>query len=172
MFPSTWRVFQQDIAKSHTAAITTAWLRSGRVRVLNWPECSPDISPIENIWRIIKRKIHQRGPRTLSSWKPISGKNGTNSNTKTPETHNLDAQTSSNCFEKKRRCYTMVNMPPSQLETCSRHQIWNELILCINCKIAQFKHLLCYLCSIVNTILAHVIRNSGNTLEYCFLLTA
>ncbi len=40
---------------------------------------------------------------------------GPNSNTKTPETHNLDAQTSSNCFEKKRRCYTMVNMPPSQL---------------------------------------------------------
>ncbi|XP_051720638.1 semaphorin-4B isoform X2 [Ctenopharyngodon idella] len=32
---------------------------------------------------------------------------GPNSNTKTPETHNLDAQTSSNCFEKKRRCYTM-----------------------------------------------------------------
>ncbi len=40
---------------------------------------------------------------------------GPNSNTKTPETHNLDAQTSSNCFEKKRRCYTMENMPPSQL---------------------------------------------------------
>ncbi len=37
---------------------------------------------------------------------------GPNSNIKTPETHNLDAQMSSNCFEKKRRCYTMVNMPP------------------------------------------------------------
>jgi len=41
---------------------------------------------------------------------------GPNSNIKTPETHNLVAQTSSNCFEKKRRCYTMVNMPPSQLD--------------------------------------------------------
>ncbi len=40
---------------------------------------------------------------------------GPNSNTKTPETHNLDAQTSSDCLEKKRRCYTMINMPPSQL---------------------------------------------------------
>ncbi len=46
---------------------------------------------------------------------------GPNSNTKTPETHNLDAQTSSNCFEKKRRCY-------NYFETCSRYQIWNELI--------------------------------------------
>ncbi len=47
-------VFQQDNAKPQTAAITTAWLRSRRVRVLNWPACSPDLSPIENIWHIIK----------------------------------------------------------------------------------------------------------------------
>ncbi len=40
---------------------------------------------------------------------------GPNSNTKMPETYNLDAQMSLNCFEKKRRYYTMVNMPPSQL---------------------------------------------------------
>ncbi len=65
MLPSRWRLFQQDNAKPHTAAITTAWLRSRRVRVLNWPACSPDLSPIENIWRIIKRKIRQRRPQTL-----------------------------------------------------------------------------------------------------------
>ncbi len=58
-------VFQQDNAKPHTTAITTAWLRSRRVRVLNWPACSPDLSPIENIWRIIKQKIRQRWPQTL-----------------------------------------------------------------------------------------------------------
>ncbi len=58
-------VFQQDNAKPHTAAITAAWLRSRRVRVLNWPACSPDFSPIANIWRIIKRKIRQRRPKTL-----------------------------------------------------------------------------------------------------------
>ncbi len=32
MLPSRGRVFQQDNAKPHTAAITTAWLRSRRVR--------------------------------------------------------------------------------------------------------------------------------------------
>ncbi len=72
MLPSRWRLFQgrpcvfhQDNAKPHTAAITTAWLRSRRVWVLNWPVCSPDLSPIENIWHIIKRKICQRQPQTL-----------------------------------------------------------------------------------------------------------
>ncbi len=59
MLPSRRRVFQQDNAKPHTAAITTAWLHNRRVWVLNWSACSPDLSPIENIWRIIKRKIRQ-----------------------------------------------------------------------------------------------------------------
>ncbi len=58
-------VFQQDNAKPHTAAITTAWLHSRRVRVLNWPACSSDLSPIKNIWCIIKWKIRQKRPWTL-----------------------------------------------------------------------------------------------------------
>ncbi len=62
-------VFQQDNAKPHTAAITTAWLHSRRVWVLNWPACS---------WRIIKMKKYVKDDHNLfSSWKPISGKNGT-----------------------------------------------------------------------------------------------
>ncbi len=65
MLPSRWRLFQQDNVKPHTAAITTAWLRSRRVRVLSWPACSPDLSSIENFWCIIKLKIHQRRPQTL-----------------------------------------------------------------------------------------------------------
>ncbi len=65
MLPSRQCVFQQDNAKPHTEAITTAWLCSRRVRVLNWPAYSPDLSPVENIWRIIKLKIHQRQPQTL-----------------------------------------------------------------------------------------------------------
>uniref|UniRef100_A0A9J8BUB0 Tc1-like transposase DDE domain-containing protein n=1 Tax=Cyprinus carpio carpio TaxID=630221 RepID=A0A9J8BUB0_CYPCA len=49
--------FQHDNARPHTASITTSWLRRRRIRILKWPACSPDLSPIENIWRIIKRKM-------------------------------------------------------------------------------------------------------------------
>ncbi len=65
ILPSRRCVFQQDNAKPHNAAPATAWLPSRRVRVLNWPACSSYLSPIENIWRIIKWNIRQRRPQTL-----------------------------------------------------------------------------------------------------------
>ncbi len=158
MLPSRLHLFQQDNAKPHTAAITTAWLHSRRVRVLNWPACSPDLSPIENIWCILKWKICQRWPQTLQQvetyirqeWDQIP----------TPKLINPDAQMSSNCFKKKRICCTMVNMPPSQLfwdlYQATNLKLAHFVLKILN--ISQFKHLLCYLCFIVNKILAHVIR--------------
>ncbi len=63
MLPSRGRVFQQDNAKPHTAAITTAWLHSRRVRW--WIDLQSRSFTIENIWPIIKRKIRQRRPQIL-----------------------------------------------------------------------------------------------------------
>ncbi len=166
--PSRWRlfqgrlcVFQQDNAKPHIAAITSAWLRSRRVRVLNWPACSPDLSPIENIWHIIKRKnMSKTTTNSSAAGNLYQARMRPNSNTKTPETHNLDAQTSSNCFEKKRRCYTMINMPPTILRPVAGIKFEMSSFCAYNCKISHIKHLLCSLWSIVLKILAHVIWNS------------
>ncbi len=53
---------------------------------------------------------------------------GPNSNTKSPETHSLDAQMS---WEEEMLHHGKHAPRPNYYETCSRHQIWNVLILCI-----------------------------------------
>ena len=45
---SPW-LFQQDIARPLSARATKVWLSRPRVHVVDWPACSPDLSPIENV---------------------------------------------------------------------------------------------------------------------------
>ncbi len=47
-------MFQQDLAPAHTAKITKSWLNDHGVGVLDWPENSPDLNPIDFI---VKRTI-------------------------------------------------------------------------------------------------------------------
>ncbi len=62
-------IFQQDNANHILAHITKSWLRRKRVRVLDWPACSPDLSPIENVWRILKRKMRTTKTHTVAHLK-------------------------------------------------------------------------------------------------------
>ncbi|CAB5384966.1 unnamed protein product [Rhizophagus irregularis] len=64
-------IFQQDNAPIHTAKITKNWLKKNKIAIIDWPENSPDLNPIENIWKQLKDNIQARKtfPRTVGELK-------------------------------------------------------------------------------------------------------
>jgi len=50
-------IFQQDNAPCHKARRCAQWFERNRISVMGWPPNSADLSPIENLWHIVKQRV-------------------------------------------------------------------------------------------------------------------
>ena len=51
-------MFQQDNAPVHTAKSTFEKFLDDGVYIIDWPHCSLDLNPVENMWSILARAVY------------------------------------------------------------------------------------------------------------------
>jgi len=53
-------IYQQDNAPCHTSYKTIKFFGDNQIEVMFWPPNSPDLSPIENVWNLIKNETRKK----------------------------------------------------------------------------------------------------------------
>ena len=73
-------IFMQDNAPCHKAMVVMNFLKAENVTVMDWPPQSPDLNPIENVWKTLGERSKARNPKTteqlwnvlLEEWNKIT----------------------------------------------------------------------------------------------------
>jgi transposase len=66
--------YQQDNASPHTAGTSRAWFHNHGITVLDFPPYSGDLSPAENLWSDLKRRVYAHQPQTMQELEDWIGK--------------------------------------------------------------------------------------------------
>ncbi|GFU13832.1 transposable element Tcb1 transposase [Trichonephila clavipes] len=70
----TATILQQDNARPHVTHIVQRFFVNHQIKLLPRPACSPDLSPIENMWSIVAQRLTQITPPAVTPdqlWKRV-----------------------------------------------------------------------------------------------------
>jgi len=61
-------IFQQDNDPKHTSKKAKKWMEDHNISLLDWPPQSPDLNPIEHLWKHIKSELTKYPTQPKGVW--------------------------------------------------------------------------------------------------------